>query len=231
MSKQTITDIWYRKESDLRDSLIEHIKCMFGPDQLCYAKREVPVGSIIPDIVIVSTLNEPRRDLWPSRWTFMHAALVWHLRCRSKLTKKSLARRVFENPDRIEPVLEQLFKTGAIIKTETGCYKLGKELRELSATVIAIEAKLKRWKNALSQAMSYISFSDKSIVAMAPDGIPTTKDSKEIFQNQGIGLISVNGGAPQIIYPGRFNYKNCVEREYLIGSALGRVGQTRWSAL
>ena len=94
-----------------------------------------------------------------------------------------------------------------------------------------IEAKLKRWKEAVAQAVSYKKFSDKSIVAMAPDGIPKLKRSKKVFVQSGIGLISVNGGPPETVLPGKRTYNNSADREYIIGAALGKTGQTRWSAL
>lgn len=229
--KPPFKTVWFRKETDLIDSLLENIRYVSGPNRVCYTKREVPVGPIIPDIVMVSVVKKMRRDLWPYRWTFIHASLVWQLRCRAKLTRESLARRVFENPKRLDPLLTELLKTGAVVKTQSGCFQLGRELRELSVDVISIEAKLKRWKDAVMQAISYSNFSDKSVVAMAPDGIPKTMKSKEIFLQSGIGLISVNGGSPQTIFPGRRSHRNSAEREYLIGSALGRLGQTRWSVL
>ena len=224
-------DAWFEKETDLINCLFDHIKYIAGNEGRCYIKREVPVGSTIPDIVIVKITELPRIDLWPSRWSYIHAALVWQLRRRDKLSIKALARRVFESPERMEPYLKQLNNSGTIVKTKSGCYRLGGELRALSATIISIEAKLERWKEAHAQAISYSTFSNKSIVAMAPHGIPETKEAKNIFRKSGIGLISFNGGLPKTLFSGRKNTKNSCDREYLIGSALGKLGQTRWSVL
>jgi hypothetical protein len=231
MSKIQYKNVWFHKEANLRDAMLECMKSIVRSKGACFAKTEVPVGARIPDIVMVCVEEQPRRDLWPSKWTFRHAAVVWHLRIRKKLKIESLSRRLFEEPKRIEPLITHLINSGAVIRTPSGCYSLSFELASISTEVIAVETKLKRWKEALLQATAYNDFADRSIVAMSPDGIPDNNEAKKLFTKSGIGLLAVNGGNPKIIYPGRRKSRNCVEKEYILGSALGRTGQSRWSAL
>lgn len=231
MIQNQYKNVWFRKEANLRDVMIECIKSTTRSKGTCFAKTEVPVGARIPDIVMVCVEEQPRPDLWPYKWTFRHAAVIWHLRIRKKLKIKSLSRRLFEEPQRITPLLTNLINSGAIIKTNNDCYSLSHELASLSADVVAVETKLKRWKEALVQARAYYDFANRSLVAMSPDGIPNSSEAKKLFIKSGIGLLAVNGGTPKTIYPGRHKHKASVEKEYVLGSALGRAGQIRWSAL
>jgi hypothetical protein len=223
--------ILFRKESQLRDFLLKKVKSISGPYEFCLAKTEVPVGTRIPDIVLVCTSEKPRIDLWPYYWTYRHAAVISHLRRRYKLKIESISKRLFEEPTRLEPVMKQLTKSGAVIKTKNNCYSLSEEFSSFSADVIAVETKLKRWKEAYFQAKSYFKFANRSLVAMSPDGIPTTKESKKIFTKAGIGLVTVNGNAPKSLLTGRWQNNNNLEKEYIVGIAFGRLGHTRWSAL
>lgn len=59
-------------------------------------------------------------------------------------------------------------------------------------TTYAYEAKLTKWKRALTQAYRYKAFADKSYVIMDHDHIGPALSNKESFSKSNVGLISID---------------------------------------
>src|ERR1044071_3845663 len=77
-------------------------------------RREMPVGGCIPDIVIVSFEITPPSHLWPRSWSYRHASLVAELRRVRSIRREALAQRMFEPETRIERLIVDLTRTGAL---------------------------------------------------------------------------------------------------------------------
>jgi hypothetical protein len=54
--------------------------------------------------------------------------------------------------------------------------------------IIAIEAKLTRWKKALNQAVSYLRFADESYVVLPQSHARKAIEAREDFRAAGVGL-------------------------------------------
>lgn len=227
--------IAFESERELQEVLAALDRPLADPDP--YARllfrREQPVGASIPDLVYVGFLSEPREDLLPPGWTFQHAFLVWQLRRRSRLQPRTIARRVFQRSHRVDSMLRDLERSGAIRRLPTGAVQLSQGLASVQAEIIAVEAKLTRWRDALAQARGYAQFADKTIVAMPSSGLPNDAAVHVEFKQAGVGLCGVEpDGTVDWVCPARVQKPSRGgEREFLIASASDPSRQTPWEVL
>lgn len=217
----------FSSERDLQNKLVS---IDLIPDDIfstTYMREEVPVGECIPDLIYVRFSNPPNPDVLPRKWTYRHTYVIWLLRKWGKLHPKTIAARSYERLERIEPIIEDLINSGSIKKKKTGALTLSEELNLLSAEVISVEVKLKRWRQALLQAEKYKRFSDQVFIAMDADGIPRGEDDLTLFRNLGVGLYAVSTDERNLIIPpGVCSQSKGAEREYLIASAISQARQT-----
>lgn len=193
------------------------------------ARREVPIGGCIPDLVLVRFAEIPSPALWPARRSFRHAFVISLLRQRGPLRIQTIASKAFESADRIQPVVDDLLMTGALSRASTGTVSLSHPLAFMEAQVIAVEAKLRRWKDALKQAAQYTSFANRSVVAMDVGGVPRSADALDQFRRSGIGLCAIGPeGAEWLVVP-RSTQRRGPEWEYLVSSAASPRRHTLWS--
>jgi hypothetical protein len=192
-------------------------------------RREMPVGGCIPDILLVSFSSPPPTELWPSGFTYRHACVLAELRRSRALRRSTLATRLYETEERIAPLVNDLVGSRAIEERPTGALQLSAELRRLKSEVIAIEAKLSRWSEALDQAASYRAFADRVIVAMDA-GLFDASDSEAVasFRRAGIGLCVVDRDGPRGIHSGRRSEQGSAKREYVCSSVLLSRTHTLW---
>jgi hypothetical protein len=58
--------------------------------------------------------------------------------------------------------------------------------------IIAIEFKIDKWKNALKQALNYQLWAQKSYVAFPEDKIRNVLKNRPLFEELGVGILSIN---------------------------------------
>lgn len=118
--------------------------------------------------------------------------------------------REYENAGFIELLNDNIF----IVK---------KEYKSVVENVVAIEAKLKNWKQALKQAYRYRRFSDFSIVLMDADNVTPALKAENVFMEYGIGLASLNEkGCKILISPAKNDRKNNDSFHRINEEALGQ---------
>lgn len=136
---------------------------------------------------------------------------------------------MFERRERVDRLLDELIGAGALEETANGSVRLSPELRSLRTQVVAVEAKLSRWNEALEQAVSYGAFADRSFVAMDAGRIDGSRhDVTEAFRRAGIGLVLVDGDGARCIHPGRKNARVTPGKDYLRFSSLSTRNHTLW---
>lgn len=225
----------FSSERDLQDVLfgLERPLADPTPYSRLLLRREQPVGASIPDLVYVGFLSEPPDNLWPARWTFQHACLVWQLRKRPRLQPRTIARRVYQRAHRVEDLLQDLERSGAVRRLPTGAVQLSQGLASVRAEVVAVEAKLTRWRDALGQASNYAQFADQAIVAMPSGGIPEDPTALKAFRSAGVGLCGIepDGRIDWVCRPRAQTPTRGGEREFLIASATDPYRQTPWELL
>src|SRR6266571_4895917 len=136
----------FRTELDLQRELCKHDLRLGGTFKHTAVRRELPVGGCVPDLVYVRFADRPSEDVWPDRWSFLHAVIVWLLRQRRRLKPATILNLAYDSPSRTEAALYDLLDSGAIQESRSGSYGLADELAEMRAEVVAVEAKLRDWR-------------------------------------------------------------------------------------
>jgi len=194
-------------------------------------RREVRVGTRIPDLVYVSFQPRIVRDLWPKRASYRHAHVLWLLRRDGALKEEAIASKTYSRLDRVRSLVGDLLKTGAVVCQESGYLTLSQAMAGISVEIYAVEAKLQRWRQALNQAESYLSFAHQAFVAMDATATPRTQAVITEFESRGIGLIAVEPHSFEwVVRPTKHGQNVGPESEYVIASAATGAFQTWWSS-
>lgn len=220
----------YKNERELQHELSTIDFEFLTGNKFAYTRREVPVGGCIPDLVSIQFTQEPKINHSPARWSYKHSFVIWLLRNWEMLSLEKMASITFEPIDRLTPIIFDLEAMGILQKRNSNNFILSSEIEELQASVIAAEAKLRNWRQALSQAKRYKDFANIVFVAMDATKVPKTKEAISEFRNEKVGLCAVAPGSIEwIIYPTMRINGLGHEREYLIMSAILPNTQTLWS--
>ena len=188
------------------------------------------MGDRVPDFVCISFQNLTDDAVLPKNCTYRHAAVLATLRKRRRTRPATLAKQLYMDVERLRPLLNDLVASGAVIENPTGSLSLSTFWSELKAEVIAVEAKLTRWKDALIQALSHKRYADTAVVAMDAAAIPQKESSIRTFAEHGIGLCAISPDSARWVVPPKRSEGEGHEREYLLTSALS-PSQTLWSRL
>lgn len=221
----------YQLEKNLQDDLqylVSEYEIKKNNDS--FLRREVPVSECVPDLVTIRFDKRPNIKQWPSKWSAKFSFLLWLLRSSEKLNLDEIAKLYSSSSKRIEPIIHDLLKT-EIIQESKGYYFLGPDYSEMKVEVVAFEAKLSRWREALIQGIRYKKFADKVIVAMDPGGLPKRKSSYNLFIENEIGLCEITQNRFKLLISPGINKNLNFENEYLVTSALIPKRNSYWFSM
>jgi hypothetical protein len=221
----------FRTEVELQELLSRRALADGGKQGVVFQRRHVPVGGCVPDFVAVRFSALPPRDLWPRRWSFRHAHVAWLLRKWGRLTPAAIARLSYEAVISQERILRDLIRTGAVRERSDGTLSLASRLRGMRPTVVAVEAKLRRWQEALAQAKTYRQFADQVYVALDGHRSPPPETALRAFGSAQVGLLLVTRRENcWLVRLPRARPAKGPEREYLvIAAGLSQRPHTPWS--
>jgi hypothetical protein len=193
-------------ESELTATISDRCFRFLKPAHVFDVHTEFRVGSVIPDILAV------KRDVSPlssgSRLrglTSLDCAVLAALSQVTATTSKALADRLYSRNERIKFVLARLESRKLVTLLEADQYEFCHSAFPLCTELVAVEAKLSRWRDALAQAQSYLAFANQTFVAL-----PLTTIDRHFLpivdecQMYGIGLISVHEADVDVVIPARF---------------------------
>jgi DNA-binding HxlR family transcriptional regulator len=96
--------------------------------------------------------------------------------------------------------LKEYSEAGFLEKISKGHYRVVREYKLVTETIISIEAKLSNWQRALHQAIRYKRFSNKSYVLLDNKYIKPALKNIHAFQERNIGLMSMASDGYTIHY-------------------------------
>lgn len=220
--------MFFQRERDLQIHLATMNSVLHESFEVTFTRREVSLGHCIPDLIYVRIAEMPSVRILPRNTTYRHSHTLWLLKQNGRLSLDRLAALSYDTADRMRQLVTDLIKAGSVI--ESGGYlRLAPALSDLDCEVVAVEAKMKDWRQALAQAESYQRFADRVFVAMDPIGVPSNPDVIQMFRERSIGLCGVGDDVQWIIYPKRHQRPLGPNHEYLLASALSSTRQQSWS--
>ena len=158
----------FGRENDLCAVLGRSLDGLFGrsgSEQHSRALRHRSVGQVIPDFLYIRSdlTPEPNRIRGLSA---LEASVVAALLPGRPRRSGAIARQLYSRIERVAPRLRLLEKWGLLESVGDDAFCLRSELNWWSVHVVAVEAKLRRWREALHQAASYLRFANQSYVAL-----------------------------------------------------------------
>jgi len=186
-----------RLESILVDAVAANFCAYVGRSDIALF-REVTAGRSIADVVAVIPGRRPAGLRPLSVWESFVLAAVRQLGS----TRIDVLERVCGLEPRAlredERRFDRLVKIGFLKRGGGGSVQVGSTWGR-SFHMVAIEAKLTRWRDALEQAREYRRFADQAFVALPEASIPLTRRHRADFETAGVGLLSVNDQIKTII--------------------------------
>ncbi len=178
---------------------------------------EVQVGLVIPDLLVVcaEAAVGPIGDL-----TGFESWIVAELlRARSRKTE-TLASRLFARPEKTDAALRSLERRGAIHRASPTTVMLRDDWFPRTSEVVAVEAKLLRWREAIDQATDYLRFANRSYVALPEETLKQRAGIAVACRQRGLGLMSVSTRGVEVVRKAPLHRTTSPGWVWVVGRAL-----------
>ena len=171
---------------------LEAFLCSRNPVSAFSVRREVGAGATFADAVaLLITEKDPGPPLAaPRPLSGFESVVVSHLRRRGPTPAVGMASACGLPPLLSEATLRRLRKWGIVRAGAGGEVML--EARWLSSVrLVAIEAKLIRWRDAIAQAEHYRNYADEAYVVLPKENAAVAAAAE--FEAAGVGLLVFDG--------------------------------------
>jgi hypothetical protein len=224
-SSQNLPPAPFLKERALSDALTIQLPFVLAEGWEVRMRREFAVGAVVPDLTCVGLSSGPSSDLLLRKWTYWDAHFLWLVRQHRRLNVEAIAEHTHSRIEKVAEVATRLLRGGALTRSRTGLYSLAASYSSLRSEVIAVESKLRSWREGLAQAGCYNRFANRVYIAIDFSNLPP-RSALTAFRDSGIGLVGVSVDHAYEIVAARKNRLSTPEREYVFCSAL--KGQPPW---
>ena len=150
--------------------------------------REPAIGLVIPDLLIgiapSSEQNPARR-----RCTLVQTHIVAALESEGALTTRQLIKRLYLRDENAYTALAQLLRFGNIVEVGPSRWAVAEAASTRQFEVVAIEAKLRRWREALDQAITYREFANRAYVVLDGNQVRSAAKIIPVFREAAVGLL------------------------------------------
>jgi hypothetical protein len=161
--------------------------------------REPTIGEVIPDILL---------GTWPGQMPFQgpfgniarHVLAFLQSVSNRPLPARLIADELFLTEGTLEGVVRQLRRAGAIYVAGSGEIQVTPQFFLYDLHVVAIEVKLKRWKQALAQAQRYLAFADEAYVVLDANQTALSQELREEFELSAVGLLMQRGSTVEKVF-------------------------------
>ncbi len=187
----------FADEDQMQQVLAQAVPRQFVDElDCCLVRREVPWGRKIVDVVIAIF---PTPSAWnavpPSLATVdtLQVFLLAAIASRRKASPQLLSRLLRKDAADLQAYgVEPLLSSGLIAETGRSCYELAGWHVALPDELIAVEAKLGRWRDAVKQAAAHIASAEYAYVAVPPSTAKVAMRKFGAVAASGVGLLQVD---------------------------------------
>lgn len=198
-----MTSIPFAREDELCAVLARHLDRVLLPGsnpRHVQALEQRSVGAVIPDFIYIRSHrladSQPTAGL-----TAIEASIVATLAAEGGLSGVNIADRLYSRIERLAPHLNTLQRVGIVREIREGVFALRAGVLPRSAHVVAVEAKLRRWKDAIHQAATYLRFANQAYVALPAAILSSTPAIAAEATAKHVGLLSVDADNVTISRP------------------------------
>jgi hypothetical protein len=224
-----MTHVQFAYEEDLCDVLAARLPAMLvrrSPHSMTHTFLQRPVGTVIPDLIYIRAYASRKQLLPVSGLTALESAIVAALLAGRPLRDVTIARRLYSQVDRITTRLRELERRGVVEQPSDGVWVVRRKTILKRTRVVAVEAKLRRWRDAVQQAASYLAFANQSYVAL-PRVIAERNDAlRAACWNARVGLALVEPKRVTLALIAPTHHPRTADRVWLLSRTLPHlVGQ------
>lgn len=184
-------------EFDMVNSYIEGLVQKYSkfPNKHMAIFIEPQIDTGYPDIVLVeyyaSTLPEPNKARGKINATDLK--ILYYIHCQKHITLQELSKKLAYTPEEVHRSIQRLANANLIYLSKSGTSVRNRALSKYCPIkrIIAIEAKLDKWNEAIVQAEHNIWFATESYVLLNKEKCSFTILDR--CKDKGIGVILVNG--------------------------------------
>lgn len=170
-------------------------------------RRELVVGGSVADVVLL--LPSTRRPQFPPGLSAGECVFLSRVRRNGSATID-----IFANGSRGSRSVRRLFESGLLQQDDSGAVSATTRWWG-SRSVIAIEGKLLRWRDALEQASKYRAYADEAYVALPESTISQAQSNICAFLTAGVGLLSVSHSSLRVVTPPQRSFEHDWRREFV----------------
>lgn len=220
-----MTHVPFAYEDDLCNVLAKRLdQVLFrGARPLARTLVERPVGMVIPDLIFIRAYHAPGRLLPRSGLTALESAIVAALLGGRPLRDTTIAKRLFSHVERIVPRLRALERQGVVDQPSEGVYVLRSRAALDRARVVAVEAKLRRWSDAVRQAASYLAFANEAYVALPREVADGNSALRRAVVKARVGLMLVDPHSVRISHAAPRHKPRSAQRVWLLSRTVSLV--------
>lgn len=183
----------------------------------CRFTHELSVGHSIADLVILRTRSTP---LWPSApLTMTESAILSCLRRLGQAHVDTIAESIFLRAAQVRNLLLGRLSTWKLARSKDETVFRPSTCWVARSEVIAVEAKLTRWRDALEQAVVYRRYADRVYVLLPAESAVVAVEHKDTFLAEGVGLLSYSSDRVCRIFSSQKATEHTWHREF----ALSRI--------
>lgn len=189
----------FRFERDMFVSLCELLpeKITSTPGRSVHL-REPTVGNVIPDLLF----GEWTEELRPLKrnFTLIEARILALLEERDELLESEISQMLHLSAPAAARAFRRIQDSGLIVPTRDGKISLDAGCFTRALFITAVELKLRRWREALDQAVNYLKFANRAYVVLDGDQIGRDDGMISAFRESGVGLFMLRaGGLTQVV--------------------------------
>lgn len=218
----------FRLEKDLVAVLLESTSVVLdGASRLHRMLTETQVGPRIPDLLLI--YSESDRQRMPLRLTYFDCTILSAILDGQPIDAAALAERTYASVTDIDQRAVRLARLGLVTVRPDGAYALRRGVIPDDVRIVAVEAKLHRWREALSQAQAYLSFANEAYIAMPSQQIRRNVDALDACATAGVGVIAVDETGASLVLDSEKHDPSGAEWVRLVSNAVG-LNQTAATA-
>jgi|SRR5690242_3278391 len=184
----------FRREVDLLPVLLSSRGALVPtqPGRRIQVFEHVQVGTIIPDLVLVaSRANHTERNHLP-RLTVFDAWVATVLQFGGPKAALDIAGMLHGRASRVRTSLARLKRHRLVTQASSeGVFKSNAQRIRRRAEIVAVEAKLERWSEAIQQARHYLTFANRAYIAIPAHRAKASNKVRQECRKAGVGLVAV----------------------------------------
>lgn len=169
-------------------------------DRPYFFLREPHLWGIIPDFLIGYYRTPKGFEARPGV-SLIDSFILAELEGSAAVTAEDVATQIFLTTSETEIRLRKLAKRELVRVSPRGSWEIVPRFNSRCLEIVAVEAKVRRWREAFAQALSYLAFANRAYVALAAPITAMDRDVLGLFRSSGVGLLHQSYGQVSIIIP------------------------------